>query len=187
MFSALTEEDQGDLDARRARIAALVRTRYRLSLKRTTSDLRLLQKLLDDRATHGALMRADLRNLGVCFGDVLTSLSDLRWVIVDDEHGRDPTLRWNETSVQINAMTMILKRVLMQEPVDLAALGDVCRSLVEAADGPGGRDLARMRLQPVQLLVEGIIDAAEDFHGKGGGDVREAEDLLGAEERESGE
>ncbi len=53
---------------------------------------------------------------------MLASVSDLRWVIIDDDLGRDPTLRWNETSVQINAMTMILKRVLMQEPVDLAAL-----------------------------------------------------------------
>ncbi|MDX2233879.1 MAG: DUF3806 domain-containing protein [Hyphomonadaceae bacterium] len=122
MLSELTPEDLVDMDQCRARVGDMVKSRTFLSLKRTPSDLRLLQKVIDERGRHGPMSRRDYRCMGVCFGDVLASVSPLRWVMVNDEHGRDPTLRWNDTSVQINATWMILKRIMADEPVDLAAL-----------------------------------------------------------------
>jgi hypothetical protein len=60
-------------------------------------------------------------------GDVLASELPLRWVIVTDEFGTDPTLRFKQTTVQINALTMISKRVERDETVNLTYLLRVTR------------------------------------------------------------
>jgi hypothetical protein len=41
---------------------------------------------------------------------------------VTDEYGTDPTLRYESTSLQVNAMTMISKRIEDGEAVDVASL-----------------------------------------------------------------
>lgn len=64
----------------------------------------------------------ELQSLGVVFGDVLVSELPLRWVMVTDEFGTDPTLRLKNTTLQVNALTMISKRVERGERVDLADL-----------------------------------------------------------------
>jgi len=43
-------------------------------------------------------------------------------VIVTDEFGTDPTLRFKSTTVQINALTMISKRIERDETVNLDQL-----------------------------------------------------------------
>lgn len=60
--------------------------------------------------------------MGVVFGDVLTSEFPLRWVMVTDAYGTDPTLRFKNTTVNINALTMISKRVERDESVDVFEL-----------------------------------------------------------------
>jgi hypothetical protein len=47
--------------------------------------------------------------------------------MVTDEYGTDPTLRFKKTTIQINALTMISKRVEMDEPVSLRWLLDKTR------------------------------------------------------------
>jgi hypothetical protein len=42
--------------------------------------------------------------------------------MVTDEYGTDPTLRYKNSSIQINALTMISKRVERGEEVNVAAL-----------------------------------------------------------------
>jgi hypothetical protein len=42
--------------------------------------------------------------------------------MVTDEYGTDPTLRFKETTVQINALTMISKRVERDEAVNIFEL-----------------------------------------------------------------
>jgi hypothetical protein len=56
------------------------------------------------------------------FGDVLASELPLRWVMISDEYGTDATLRLKNTSTNINALTMISKRVERDEPVDVFRL-----------------------------------------------------------------
>ena len=56
------------------------------------------------------------------FGDVLASELSLRWVMITDEYGTDPTLRFKNTSININALTMLSKRVERDEPVDVFSL-----------------------------------------------------------------
>jgi hypothetical protein len=58
----------------------------------------------------------------VVFGDVLASELPLRWMMITDEYGTDPTLRFKNTSTNINALTMISKRVERDEPVDVFRL-----------------------------------------------------------------
>ena len=43
-------------------------------------------------------------------------------MIVTDEFGTDPTLRFKSTTVQINALTMISKRIEKDETVNLDQL-----------------------------------------------------------------
>jgi hypothetical protein len=58
----------------------------------------------------------------VTFGDVLASEFPLRWVIVTDEFGSDPTLRFKNKDLNVDALTMISKRVERDEPVNLLQL-----------------------------------------------------------------
>lgn len=58
----------------------------------------------------------------MAFGDALASEFPLRWVMITDEYGTDPTLRFKNTSVNINALTLISKRVEGDEPVDVSEL-----------------------------------------------------------------
>jgi hypothetical protein len=123
-FSELSNEDNARLEQQRAVIAAAAKQRYGLAhLDRTKSDLPVLQHLINDKVFNKT-QTYELQCLGVAFGDVLTSELPLRWVMITDEFGTDPTLRFKETTLQINALTMISKRVERGEPVNVQWLLD---------------------------------------------------------------
>lgn len=117
-FSELTREDRERLDRQRAVIASAVKQRYGTALTGTKKDLPILQRLLDEKAFKKA-QTYELQSLGVAFGDVLASEFPLRWVMITDEYGTDPTLRFKNTTTNINALTMISKRVERGEAADL--------------------------------------------------------------------
>jgi len=121
-FTELSREDSARLEQRRAVVAAAAKQRYgTTALTRTKRDLPVFQNLVDERVFNKS-QTYELPSLGVAFGDVLASELPLRWVRVTDEHGSDPTLRFKETTVQINALTMISKRVERDEPVNVSDL-----------------------------------------------------------------
>jgi hypothetical protein len=126
-FTELTREDSARLEQQRAVVLAAAKQRYGTpTLTRTKSDLPVLQHLIDD----GVFNKSEtyqLQSLGVAFGDVLASELPLRWVMVTDEFGRDPTLRFKKTTLQINALTMISKRVERDQPVSVQSLLDETR------------------------------------------------------------
>lgn len=65
----------------------------------------------------------ELQCLGVAFGSVLAGgYEGLDWAIIDDEYGRDPTLRYRDTSVVLTVLTMISKRVEDGEAVRVREL-----------------------------------------------------------------
>jgi hypothetical protein len=64
----------------------------------------------------------ELQSLGVVLGDVLAKPLGLHWVIVSDEYGTDPTLRYLDTTIQVNALTVISKRIEDGESVDVQAI-----------------------------------------------------------------
>jgi len=126
-FTDLSNDDRARLEQQRAVVLAAAKQRYgTLALTRTKSDLPVLQKLIDERVFKKS-QTYELQCLGVALGDVLASELPLRWVMVTDEFGTDPTLRFKEMTLQINALTMISKRVKRDEPVSVQWLLDKTR------------------------------------------------------------
>ena len=61
----------------------------------------------------------ELQSMGIVLGDVFVQDMGFHWVIVEDEYGRDPAIRYAETSVILYPLTMISKRVEAGEKVDV--------------------------------------------------------------------
>ena len=126
-FTELTREDSAKLEQQRGVVAAAAKQRYgTTALTRTKRDLQVLQELIDDKAFNRS-QTYELQSLGVAVGDVLVSELPLRWVMVTDEYGTDPTLRFKDTTLQINALTMISKRVERNEAVSVLELVQITR------------------------------------------------------------
>jgi len=110
----LTDADRARLEHQRQIVIAELNKRYGTkALTQSKSDLALLQKLLDDNA-FARSQTVELQSMGVVFGDVLAHELGLRWVMITDEYGTDPTLLLPGTSEPqcfFNALTMISKRV----------------------------------------------------------------------------
>ncbi len=121
-FTQLSREDASRLEKQRGVVAAIAKQRYgTAALTRNKADLVVLQRLLDDRVL-AKTQTYELQCLGIVFGDVLASELPLRWMMITDEYGTDPTLRYKDTTIQINALTMISKRVESDEDVDVATM-----------------------------------------------------------------
>jgi hypothetical protein len=121
-FTELSREDGERLEQQRGIVVAAAKQRYgTAALTKTKADLVVLQRLLDDRA-FAKTQTYELQSLGIAFGDVLASELPLRWMMVTDEYGTDPTLRYKNTSIQINALTMLSKRVERGEKVDVVTM-----------------------------------------------------------------
>ncbi|MHB8502548.1 MAG: DUF3806 domain-containing protein [Candidatus Acidiferrales bacterium] len=126
-FSELSHEDRTRLEQQRAIVAAAAKQRYGTSiLRKTVADLSVLQRLIDDKV-FSKTQTYELQSLGIAFGDVLASELPLRWVMVTDEYGTDPVLRFKSTTVQINSLTMISKRIEKDEKVNLSELLRITR------------------------------------------------------------
>jgi hypothetical protein len=90
----------------------------------TQNDLALMQRVLDQGVVEPEATYT-LQAFGLAFGRVfLNEFPDYDWWMVEDEHGRDPAIRYKESSLLIFPMTMISKRVEDGEPFDLAELFD---------------------------------------------------------------
>ncbi|HET9216419.1 MAG TPA: DUF3806 domain-containing protein [Terriglobia bacterium] len=61
----------------------------------------------------------ELQSMGVVLGDAFVQELGLRWVIVQDEYGRDPALAVPGKTVLIYPLTMISKRVEVNKAVDV--------------------------------------------------------------------
>ena len=126
-FNELSDSDRVRLDQQRAIVAATAKQKYGTGgLTKTVADLPVLQRLIDDNAFNKT-QTSELQSLGVAFGDVLASELPLSWAMVTDEYGTDPTLRYKDRPVNINALTMISKRVERGEVVNLAQLLQITR------------------------------------------------------------
>ena len=121
-FSELSPQDKVRIDQQRALVAAVVKQRYGIAeLSRTKKDLPILQRLIDDKVFNKS-QTYELQSLGIVFGDVLATELSLRWVMITDQYGTDPTLRFKNTSINVNALTMISKRVQRDVQIDVSSL-----------------------------------------------------------------
>ena len=90
----------------------------------THQDLELIQRVLDQGLVEPEATYT-LQAFGLAFGRVfLNEFPDYDWWMVEDEHGRDPAIRYKETSLLVFPMTMISKRIEDSEPFDVCELFD---------------------------------------------------------------
>ena len=121
-FESLSAENSARLERQRAVVAKAAEQRYGVAkLTGTKDDLPILQRLVDDHV-FAKSQTYELQCLGVAFGDVLASRYPLKWTMVTDEYGTDPTLRYKTTTIHLNALTMISKRIERDEQVDVTRL-----------------------------------------------------------------
>jgi len=101
-------------------------------LNGSRADLLLIQKL-QDAGTVEREATYTLQALGLAFGKVfIEENADYDWWMVQDEFGRDPAIRYKQSSLLAYPRTMISKRLEVGEPVNVTELFDgLCRKMEE--------------------------------------------------------
>lgn len=135
-WQPLSQEDTARLEAQRR----WVREHFTPESQHKYDVLEEKLRLLDAILKAGWIEPTEtvkLQCLGVTLGDAFVQGAGLRWVIVDDETGRDPALALEGTSLLLFPLTMISKRVEAGEAVDVYDLyAGVCAKLKELGRGP---------------------------------------------------
>lgn len=117
----LLAEDRQRLDDQRVVIRDAVADSAAFEKSSARHRLRFLDKLL--RTQHFDRDQTyELQSMGIVLGDALADALDLKWVMVDDRHGRDPALLLPGTTVLLFPLTMISKRAEAGQTVDVVAL-----------------------------------------------------------------
>jgi Domain of unknown function (DUF3806) len=110
------------------------------SLSGRKSDLALLQQALDSKLLEPEATYS-LQALGVAFGKVFVENNEhYDWWMVEDEYGRDPAIRYKETTLLVFPQTMISKRIEDGEAVEVRMMYEgLCKRLEEirAENYPG--------------------------------------------------
>ncbi len=124
-FSPPTEDDYGRLASQWLSVVNLVEEEYGVSLDQSEASLTLLQRILDDDLVGTG--EYGLQCLGVALGRIMAHCNkDLNWWVVEDEFGRDLCIRYQRSTFRLNPITMISKRILRDEAVDVAELYASC-------------------------------------------------------------
>jgi hypothetical protein len=117
----VTEPSSADLaalDRQRAVITSFLAPTELPKFATPAGKLGTLRALLQSH-TFKASQTYELQSMGIVLGDVFVQDMGFHWVMVKDEHGRDPAVKYKQTSVILYPMTMISKRVERGEPVDV--------------------------------------------------------------------
>jgi hypothetical protein len=122
-FEPIPANIAAEMDKQRTYISALVSKNFPGKLlTKSKEDFAILQAIVD-RKLLTKRQTWELQALGVCFGDALTSyIPGLKWSLITDDYGTDPTLQFKDTTTQFNALTMISKRVENGSEIDVAYL-----------------------------------------------------------------
>jgi hypothetical protein len=103
-------------------VLRLAQARYGdVALLHDETDLHLLQRLLDDGVV-GPRHDEELAGLGVVIGQVFVARHRLEWVVTEDLWGRHLALNVPGTTVTVNPLTMLGKRVRRGEKFDVPTL-----------------------------------------------------------------
>ncbi|WP_052810591.1 DUF3806 domain-containing protein [Variovorax paradoxus] len=102
--------------------AELVSEATGLVLSGTMADLAVLQKVVDSKIVEPEATYS-LQALGLAFGKVfIETQENYDWWMVEDEYGRDPAIRYKQTTLLLFPMTMLSKRIEDGEEVDVAEI-----------------------------------------------------------------
>lgn len=121
VYQDIGPPEQARLDQHRAAIAKVLKTRYGFTLTGTEEDMAELQRLVQEKVFSKTQLY-EWQSLGVAFGDVLAKDHGLHWVVVDGERGKEPTLRFRNTTLEVNAVAMVVRRVEEGKIIDLPAM-----------------------------------------------------------------
>ncbi|MBC7996440.1 MAG: DUF3806 domain-containing protein [Leptolyngbya sp.] len=80
----------------------------------------------------------ELQCLGVVLGDAFVQELKMEWIMVEDEHGRDPAIRMQGTSTILYPLTMISKRIERGEKVDIFDMFNSTAAQIDQMKGHGG-------------------------------------------------
>jgi hypothetical protein len=113
----------GDADEQRLNEHRAIVTRYldedgRKKYEAAAGKLGTLRALLDANVFRSD-QTYELQSMGIVLGDVFVQDMGFHWLIVEDEYGRDPAIRYAETSVILFPLTMISKRIEAGEKVEV--------------------------------------------------------------------
>ena len=112
--------------------AALVKDVTGSEMTDELSALALIQRVLDARVVEPEATYS-LQALGMAFGKIfIANTPHYDWWMVEDEYGRDPALRYRQTTLLAFPQTMISKRVEDGEDLDVHSLFDGLRERLEA-------------------------------------------------------
>ena len=96
----------------------------------TEGKMHLLQGIIDLKM-YDKTRTSELQSLGICFGEVLSKELELDWIIVEDEYGRDPALRYKNSSILFFPRTMISKRIENDEDISIQLLFDFAKNTLQ--------------------------------------------------------
>lgn len=124
IISDLTVQDQARLNDQRSVIEKyLADEENREKYGTPAGKLGTLRALLEAEIFSSA-QTYELQSMGIVLGDAIVQDMGFHWVMVEDEFGRDPALRYQDTSVILSHQvgpphTMISKRVERGEEIDV--------------------------------------------------------------------
>ena len=94
-------------------------------------DLALIQRALDSGAIDKEA-EYTIHALGLAIGKVFVNTKpDYDWWMISDEYGRDPAIRYLQSTLTFHPQDMLLKRIERGERVDVAELYDNLRAQLQ--------------------------------------------------------
>lgn len=114
----LTESDLNRLEEQRAVVTRHLSEGSLENYKTAAGKLGTLRALLNAKVFTPE-HTYELQSMGVVLGDVFVQDMGFHWIVVQDEYGRDPAIKYQGTSVLVFPLTMISKRVERGETVDV--------------------------------------------------------------------
>lgn len=115
----LTSQDQERLKQQRAVVEKyLSKEDLETKYKTPAGKLGTLRALLEANVFKKS-QTYELQSMGIVLGDAFVQEMGFHWVIVEDEYGRDPAIKYKETSIILYPLTMISKRIENGETVDI--------------------------------------------------------------------
>ncbi len=130
-ISALGTLDRQFMEQQRNRIDELARFDLGRQLQADKNhNLDILQTLLDRRVVT-ANQTVELQAMGVVLGDLLAAELGMKWVIYEDRYGRSRALRLGSSDNFLFPITMISRRVEAGAQVDVTAVYEKARKIIE--------------------------------------------------------
>ena len=117
----LSDDDLQRLEAQRQIVKRYLSGASLEKFEKPAGKLATLRALLE-ASVFSADQTYELQCMGIVLGDVFVQEMGFHWVMVEDEFGRDPAIRYEDTSIILFPLTMISKRVESGEAVDVFEL-----------------------------------------------------------------